>query len=425
MRKSVEITRHLSPPAWASFSFCPWETRFPSLEATLRQSKRRRLPFGTFCSRKASTSPHNAPTYRHKSVSAAQQRDHATTESTPRPNDIARLEKLVSRLLQQDSVPTEADVLFVLSSLESTVRQLLGLEHLAPTKESENGSSTSAILSLAMRSRPSQGASQTSTNSLSLDKAKLVDNISELAHQTLCHPPVFITPKILSEYVNIQSLLNKPSTFPEAFQLYASKPIPRPSGSTVIEYSPAKPASLKAAVPPNVANAALDTALRVRSLPLALSIVSNAYATTSFWRNKIFRRALLPVVGASLAPVAAYMLATNIAEQQTGLSSESFTQIAFAGILTYTSCVGSIGWVALATANDQMHRVTWVEGTPLRERWLREEERSALDRIACAWGFREKWRWGEEEGPEWENLKEWIGLRGMILDKISLMEGME
>ena len=48
-----------------------------------------------------------------------------------------------------------------------------------------------------------------------------------------------------------------------------------------------------------------------------------------------------------------------------------------------------------------------------------------LDRVACIWGFNQNSRRGEEEGPDWEALREWIGLRGMILDKVSLMEGME
>jgi hypothetical protein len=32
---------------------------------------------------------------------------------------------------------------------------------------------------------------------------------------------------------------------------------------------------------------------------------------------------------------------------------------------------------------------------------------------------------GEEVGEEWESLREFIGMRGMILDKTELMEGME
>ncbi len=61
----------------------------------------------------------------------------------------------------------------------------------------------------------------------------------------------------------------------------------------------------------------------------------------------------------------------------------------------------------------------------LRERWLREEERAAFDRLALAWGFREKWRRGEERGEDWDALREFCARRGMILDKTELLEGME
>lgn len=101
------------------------------------------------------------------------------------------------------------------------------------------------------------------------------------------------------------------------------------------------------------------------------------------------------------------------------------TWIGFSAVLAYLTFTGVIGFVAIATANDQMKRVVWMPGTPLRERWLREEERGALDRIACAWGFKDVARMGEEEGEEWDALREIIGLRGMILDKSDLMDGME
>jgi len=81
--------------------------------------------------------------------------------------------------------------------------------------------------------------------------------------------------------------------------------------------------------------------------------------------------------------------------------------------------------VAVTTANDNMDRVTWAPGIPLRDRYMREEERAAIDKIAGSWGFRENWRRGEEEGEDWDVLREWIGNKGMILDRVELMEGME
>ena len=85
---------------------------------------------------------------------------------------------------------------------------------------------------------------------------------------------------------------------------------------------------------------------------------------------------------------------------------------------------GRWGFVAMTTANDHHDRVVWRPGVPLFERWLREDERAALDRIAGAWGFKESWKRGDEEGEEWEGLREWCLLRGMVLDKPDLMPGM-
>lgn len=84
-----------------------------------------------------------------------------------------------------------------------------------------------------------------------------------------------------------------------------------------------------------------------------------------------------------------------------------------------------VGYVAITTANDQMDRVTWASGVPLWERWVREEERAAIDSVAGAWGFESVEKRGDEEGEEWESLRDWVGARGMVLDRVGLMEGME
>ena len=123
--------------------------------------------------------------------------------------------------------------------------------------------------------------------------------------------------------------------------------------------------------------------------------------------------------------MAAYAVASNFSALQGAMDAAVATNTAFAGILAYVGVTASIGAVALATANDQMRRVTWAPGVPLRRRWLREDERAALDRIACAWGFQEKARQGEEDGPEWNTLREYIAGRRMVLDRTELMPGME
>ncbi len=131
------------------------------------------------------------------------------------------------------------------------------------------------------------------------------------------------------------------------------------------------------------------------------------------------------MTGLALAPAAAYSLSSQLAAHQSTMDVSLARGVAFAGILAYVGFTATIGIVAITTANDQMDRVTWAQGMPLRERWLREEERAAIDRVAGAWGFRDVSRRGEEEGEEWEGFKEWVGLRGMVLDSVELMEGME
>ncbi|KAI4155888.1 MAG: hypothetical protein LQ340_000668 [Diploschistes diacapsis] len=251
-------------------------------------------------------------------------------------------------------------------------------------------------------------------------------NISKTIWDLVRDPKVFITPSILKTYVNIQALLSHPETLAEVFSLYASKPIPTPSsGPNPIQYVPSNPNNLSTAIPLDVATTALSAAVRSENLPLALDIIDRTVCTTSYKRAKFVKQALIPTTGLALAPVAAYSLATQFSLFQQSMPSANATGLAFAGFLTYAGATATIGIVALTTANDNMDRVTWAGGMPLRERWVREDERAMLDLVAAAWGFKESWKRGEEEGPEWQALKELIGIRGMVLDKVELMEGME
>ena len=334
---------------------------------------------------------------------------------------LQQLRQLADPILSRASIPSEAETLQVLKAIEAAAHRLLELVPISAKPRGVDSSPASALLFLdARRTLPN--------TSQQLDKTVIA--ISDLAHKLVTHPPVFITRSILETYITIQSILLNPSTFPDVFRLYAEKPIPsasRTSSSSTerIDYTPSNPNAISAAIPPHLANAALTTAIHTRSLPIALSIISTTFRAPAYRRAKIFQRALPPLSGAGLAPLAAYALASQLAAHQTFLDPTQFTQIAFAGMFTYIAAVGTIGVVALTTSNDQMDRVTWALGMPLRERWLREEERAAVDRVAEAWGFKESWRRGEEEGVEWEELKDWIGFRGMVLDKVGLMPGME
>lgn len=343
----------------------------------------------------------------------------------PTAAELKQVQQLADVILKHPSIPSEEDTLTALKAIEQAISKVGG--HLKPSDDgaSSNDDNTPASALLSLDSRPVPNAP--SQQHL---PTETIDLLSNTAYQIVVHPSVFITPSLLRTYVSLQTFLQRPSTFPDIFDLYSTKPIPTTSKSSTgvspsISYEPQSSTAISTAVPPETASLALSAAIQYHSLPLALAIIDTTYATQSFRRSKMFRRALPPIFAASLAPLAAYSVASTLSAYQTALPPESFTSIAFAGLLTYTTAVGTIGYVALTTSNDQMQRVTWALGMPLWERWIREDERAALDEVVMAWGFKEKWRWGEEEGVEWDGLKEWAGVRGMIVDKVGLMEGME
>ncbi|KAF1356680.1 hypothetical protein BDV97DRAFT_342422 [Delphinella strobiligena] len=328
-----------------------------------------------------------------------------------------RVEELTTTILQHPTLPSEEDVSKVLEAYKSIVRTLSSRKTSPPTpaKPSAGSTATSALLS-SLEKQYSQNA---------VTKAELLDLISDRALEIIDHEPVFITSPILKSYVELQSALERPESFPLVFDLYRFKPVPRPTKSQPITYTNQNPNKPAAAILPAIADIALDAAIAVRDLPLALAIVDTTYCTTAYKRSKFLRSALFPIAGAVLTPPAAYTLASKFSDWQNTMDPTTATQIAMAGILTYTTSVATVGYMALTTANDQMVRVTWATGMPLWERWVREEERGAVDKLAQAWGFTNRSKWGEEEGEEWDSLREWVGLRGMWLDRVSLMDGME
>lgn len=315
-------------------------------------------------------------------------------------------------------IPTEDAVVKALESYLKIAEELLGRKDIPPQQAPKNldGTATSALLKSVNRRQTAR----------TITKAELLDTISQNAVNMLEYMPTFITPKILNKYIALQSILGRPQTFPNILHLYRSKPIPRTtSQAPFVSFQNQNPDSASAAVPVPVAEEAVAAAIRSHDLPLALSVIDNTYCTTAYKRSKFLRSALFPMLGAVLTPFAAYTLAARFSLMQSTVDTPAATGVAMAGILTYTTAVATIGYVAVTTANDQMVRVTWAQGVPLWERWVREEERAAVDQVAQAWGFRSKDRWGEEEGVDWEALKEWAGMRGMVIDKVELMEGME
>ncbi|KAH8599033.1 hypothetical protein B0O99DRAFT_650244 [Bisporella sp. PMI_857] len=330
--------------------------------------------------------------------------------------DWTEVKSICESLLSSERAPSEEDTLKTLTRCNALAEILLHDPFIhstfTPTSKNTDGA-TSGLLSL-----------DASTQKSAVSILKLTNDLSQLAFSIVKHPAIFITPKVLDLYTIIQANLRRAHTFPEVFHMYSHKPLPQ-ENTVPIKYSKQNPNRISNAIPSAVADRALQAAIDAKELFVALELIEYSYTTKAFNRAKFTRKLLLPTTGVVAAPVAAYVVASKLALLQTTMDSEMATNVAFAGILAYTFFTGTIGVVALTTANDQMDRVTWAPGIPLRERWMREEERAALDKVAGAWGFRETWRRGEEEGEDWDALKEWIGNKGMILDRVELMEGME
>ncbi|CAG8973980.1 hypothetical protein HYALB_00011558 [Hymenoscyphus albidus] len=323
-------------------------------------------------------------------------------------------------LLSTPEVPSEGQVNSFLASCERVADLLVAERSPNPLKKKENKDlAASALLKL---DDPAEVETPFSRPPAALQRMQ--DELSKMADEVISHPPVFISPQALEMYVYVQATLKKPEFLAKAFYLYANKPIAQ-EGSSPIKYKEQNPDKVSNAVPKPVADRALEAAIDANDLDAAMDLVAFSYATKAFRRAKFIRLGLVPAIGVVVAPVSAYAVASQLAHLQTTMETGMATNVAFTGLVAYLGFTATIGIVALTTANDQMDRVTWTPGLPLRERWIREDERAAIDRIAGAWGFREIWKRGEEEGEEWDTLREWIGLKGMILDRTELMEGME
>ncbi|KAL9107895.1 MAG: hypothetical protein Q9187_008365, partial [Circinaria calcarea] len=309
--------------------------------------------------------------------------------------------------VQSQKIPSEAQILASLQTCEDLARSITSS---SSATAKDNVTPASNLLFLDEGAEASTTTAKHDTTLAPSLKDKVLEIISAAAENIIVNPTVFITPKVLESYVNIQAVLEKPESLGNALTLYAKKLIPRP-GTSPVQYMPAKPNKASSAVPLSVANKALTVAINARNLPLCLDILKATVCTSAFQKNKLTRKAILPLSAFALAPFAIYTFASQLSVYQESMSTDMATKVAFAGISAYVCFTATIGIVAVTTANDQMDRVTWATGMPLRERWLREEERAMLDRVAGAWGFKESWRRGEEEGQDWEALREWIGLR--------------
>lgn len=250
------------------------------------------------------------------------------------------------------------------------------------------------------------------------------NTVAELTWTLVRDQKVFITPDILNIYTRIQCLLGKPEYLPEIFNLYAHKKVPV-ANSSPTKYSEPWSQMPRYAVPIDIASSALEAAILKKNLALALAIIDTTVATPAFRNHKILTKASLPIGGVAALPLLAYGAASYMASNQNTMDYEMSKWTAMACAAAYIGTFSTIGFVAITTSNDQMERVVWRPGTSLSSRWVREEEREFFDRLALAWGFQNRSRWGEEQGEDWQTLRDECGFRSMVLDKTELMDGMQ
>ena len=344
-----------------------------------------------------------------------------------RPSDagsvIREITQEASDLHNSDQVPSNEAVVELLEKCHKVAQNLVAREQDEEEgTPNDEGNAVTSLLGLEEKKKAGNAAGR-ANSSRSFDP-RLADSITRIATGILKDEKVFISPEALQVYTDTQVLLGHVEHCPEIFRLYAHKPVPEENSSPV-KYHKANPKSVNNAVPTELATSALDLAIFQKNLSLVLAIIDNSFCAPAFHRAKVFKKAGVPLAGLAAAPAACYALASMAASLQNTMDPSTATGIAFAASLAYVGGTSSMAVLAITTANDQMERVVWLPGIPLRHRWLREEERAAMDKVAVAWGFKDPWMRGEETGEEWESLREFIGMRGMILDKTDLMEGMQ
>ncbi|CAN8098813.1 unnamed protein product [Discula destructiva] len=340
-----------------------------------------------------------------------------------KPDSAAAIDRAKRQLFASDGIPSEHAVLTALLHCHRAACIATGPSTgQIARKSAESGTAASSLLSLD-GSIPNPLQPLAAEVSATSEPSDLADHISDVAFDVVTHPTVVITPQVLEAYVVIQARLGRPETLPHVLTLYASKPKPR-ARAGCLEYVAQDPDKAVAAVSPSIVEKALDAAIEAKNLDAAVGIIESTYATKAHVRQKLLRRALVPASLAATAPLAVYLAASSLAQYQSSFDQNTATVVAAAGMLAYVGITGSMGLLAILTQNDHMSRVTWAPGISLRKRWLREEQRAAFDKVACSFGFSQSQRFGEEEGLEFQSLREFVLRKGMVLDRVELMEGM-
>ncbi|KAL2113641.1 hypothetical protein VUR80DRAFT_3095 [Thermomyces stellatus] len=416
-RPAVQGTRHICRQAFARSlpvqSLRP--LAIPSLGLAPRQLCRRtcqQIGRRYYATTRASTT-----------ATAEDEEDPFAAQRRPLP-DLTKLSSVVEqtkdRFLSAGGIPTSQLTLVALKTCQTAAAALKPHLNRVDFRPASTGATSNL---LALESNKSNVKAKALEEKESKNVKDTVRKISRAVYDIVASPNVVLTTEILNLYVDIQSKLAQPSTIPDVFELFKTKPQPRKSGES-ITYKEVNPDRASAAIDLDVADKALDAAMAVKDLDAAIGIVEACYTGKPFIKQKLARVASLPAVLTVATPFAAYTIARQFAFAHYSVDPATATGVTFALGMAYLVFTTSLGLIAKATVADHMVRVTWAAGIPLRDRWLREEEREALDKIAMAWGFKETWRHGEEGGVEWACLREYIGQKGMILDRVEFMEGM-
>ncbi|EXJ68074.1 uncharacterized protein A1O5_08689 [Cladophialophora psammophila CBS 110553] len=388
----------------------------------------------------AAESPANSSRFPSRRTSPAD--IHKTsTELSPKSHDPARqlneFRKFVAHIQSSNAAADKDDVLEALMDMYEFGGALVHGTGKMPEEAARTTTQGKALGDALLQDLAEDRSSKLQSVGVATDSISVPDKqmsvsfredaakrVCQLAYDLLRDPKVYITEDMLQIYVRILCLLGRPEYLPEIFHLYATKKIPA-ADSKPVKYSNPWPKLPKYAIPLDLAEAALESAILKKNLPLALAIIDTTVGAPAFRANKALRRGSVPGLMVAATPLIAYAGADWVSHWQNTMDVEMAKYTAIAGAVAYIGTLSTIGFVAVTTYNDQMQRVVWRPGTHLSSRWLREDERRFFDRLALAWGFQDKSRWGEEHGAEWQRLRDECGLRDMILDKTDLMEGMK
>ena len=125
-----------------------------------------------------------------------------------------------ARILEITTAPNEQDVQDALQMCENQALKFAepnGRRSASPTSDKGPTSNLLSMDDRAAQSLPAEAPKVASS------PTKTAKKISAVAYSIIKDPKVFVTPRLLATYVNTQTILGQPQSFPHVFDLYASK----------------------------------------------------------------------------------------------------------------------------------------------------------------------------------------------------------